>query len=48
MTEPTDIRITPMLKTDIDTDPVVIIQGSDALPITVLGIAMKYDVIGQA
>jgi hypothetical protein len=48
VTRPTDIRITPMLNANIDTDPIVIIQGSDALPITVLGIAIKYDVIGQA
>lgn len=44
VTEPTDIRITPMLNISPDTDPTVIVMGNDALPLTVLGIFLKYEV----
>lgn len=42
---PTDIRITPMLAKWPDSDPQFIIQGNDALPITVLATIYKYDLI---
>jgi hypothetical protein len=42
---PTDIRITPMLGPYPDHDPIIIIQGADALPLTVLATVLKYDLI---
>lgn len=42
VTVPTDLRITPMLNAAMDADPIIIITGNDALPITVLGIFLKY------
>lgn len=44
ITTPTDIRITPMLMPWPDNDPVVIVQGNDALPLTVLALIPKYDI----
>ena len=42
---PTDIRVTPQLNLTPDTDPIIVITGSDALPLTVLAVIIKYDVI---
>jgi len=42
---PTDIRITPQLNLTPDTDPTIIVTGSDALPLTVIALIIKYDVI---
>jgi len=42
---PTDIRITPQLNLTPDTDPIIIVTGSDALPLTVIALIIKYDVI---
>jgi len=42
---PTDIRITPQLNLTPDTDPIIIVTGSDALPLTVLAVIIKYEVI---
>lgn len=47
ITTPTDIRITPQINPVIDTDPVVVVQGNDALPLTVLGLTIKYSVISK-
>jgi hypothetical protein len=43
VTVPTDIRVTPQLMPSIDHDPVIVVQGNDALPLTVLGLFLKYD-----
>ena len=45
ITTPTDIRITPQLNLSPDTDPTIIVTGSDALPLTVIALIIKYDVI---
>lgn len=45
VTTPTDIRITPQLNLSPDTDPIIIVTGSDALPLTVIALIIKYDVI---
>ena len=45
VTTPTDIRVTPQLNLTPDTDPIIIVTGSDALPLTVLALIIKYDVI---
>ena len=45
VTTPTDIRITPFTNPQIDTDPIIVVQGNDALPLTVLGYSLKYDLI---
>jgi len=45
VTTPTDIRITPQLNLTPDTDPIIIVTGSDALPLTVIALIIKYDVI---
>jgi len=45
---PTDIRLLPMPMPSPGADPVVVVQGSDALPLTVLGIFYKYDLTGTA
>ena len=51
ITAPTDIRITPLVTpapilSQGVTDPIVIVQGSDALPLTVLALISRYDVEG--
>ena len=46
ITTPTEIRITPHPNATPGTDPVFIVQGSDALPVTVLAITLKYSVDG--
>ena len=48
ITTPTDIRITPMLNANMDTDPQIIVTGNDALPLTILGITTKYELISGA
>ncbi len=45
VTDPTDIRITPMLMPNITNDPVVVVTGNDALPITVLALVVTYDIV---
>ena len=45
ITTPTDIRITPQLNLTPDTDPIIIVTGNDALPLTVIALIIKYDVI---
>ena len=45
VTKPTEFRITPMLMPSFSKDPVVIVQGNDALPLTVLALIVKYDII---
>ena len=47
VTVPTDIRITPFLKPWPDHDPVIILTGNDALPLTCLGIYLKYSDISE-
>jgi hypothetical protein len=52
VTTPTDIRITPLVSpapilSQGVTDPIIIVQGSDALPLTVLALVEKYDVEGM-
>lgn len=42
---PKDIRITPKLQPSPDADPIIVIQGNDALPLTVLALVWKVDVI---
>lgn len=44
-TDPTEKWIQPQGDPVITSDPVFIVQGRDALPLTVLSIAVKYDVI---
>ncbi len=44
VTVPTDKRITPQGDASPTPDPVFIVSGRDALPITVLAIGLKYDV----
>lgn len=44
VTVPTDIRVTPQNMPSPGTDPVFIVSGNDALPVTVLGITLKYDI----
>ncbi len=51
VTAPADIKITPLITpapilSQGVTDPIVIVQGSDALPLTVLAVVTKYDVEG--
>jgi len=47
ITDPTDIVITKFLQITPDTDPIVILTANDALPLTVLGINRKYDVVSN-
>lgn len=42
VTDPTDLRIQPMLMPFPDYDPVLIVSGQDALPLTVISWAVKY------
>jgi hypothetical protein len=44
ITKPTDIRIQPKGMPSPSEDPVIVVQGSDALPLTVLAVVLKYDV----
>ena len=46
VTTPKDIRITPMLNPVMNHDPVFILQGNDALPVTVLALILKYGIEG--
>lgn len=46
VTDPEDKRIQPKLRPSPDADPIIIVQGQDAYPITVLALIMKMDVIG--
>lgn len=46
VTAPTDMRIQPQPNPDLGNDPVFIVQGSDALPLTVLALICKYDATG--
>ena len=46
VTTPTDIRIQPMQMPVPGADPVIVIQGNDALPITILALILKYDITG--
>jgi len=46
VTTPTDLRVTPMLNPDIGNDPTIILQANDPLPLTVLALICKYDIIG--
>lgn len=41
---PRDVRITPQPNAWPDHDPIFIVQGNDALPLTVLALVVKYDV----
>ena len=43
---PLDVRVMTQLNSQADTDPMAVIQGSDALPLTVLGLFLKYAVEG--
>ncbi len=45
VTVPTDIRISPQQMPSIGQDPVFIIKGNDALPITVLALILTYDIV---
>lgn len=47
ITVPTDLRVQPHKNPSPDHDPIIIIQGSDALPLTVLACVIKYDVISE-
>jgi hypothetical protein len=47
VTVPTDLRITPFLDETMDHDPQVIVTGNDALPLTVLGLFYKYDIVSK-
>lgn len=44
ITEPTDIRIEAFLMPSPNHDPVFVVQGNDALPLTVLALITKYDI----
>jgi hypothetical protein len=44
ITTPTDIRVEPKGMPSPGMDPVIIIQGNDALPITVLALVSKYGI----
>jgi hypothetical protein len=44
ITTPTDLYIPNQLKPSPDADPVFIVQGNDALPLTVLAFVFKYDI----
>lgn len=46
VTTPKNIRVTPALNPWIDEDPQIVITGNDALPLTVLGYFLHYDIIG--
>lgn len=48
VTEPTDIRVQPMLNPSPDTDPILIVTGQDALPLTVISWALKYTATATA
>lgn len=45
---PKDLRITPMQNPTIGKDPVFVVSGNDALPITVLALILHYDLTGVA
>jgi hypothetical protein len=47
VTAPTDLKITPHLNPWPDHDPTIILQGNDALPITVLALVYKYDIVSS-
>jgi hypothetical protein len=44
VTHPKNIRISPQLTPSADTDPILIVQGNDALPLTVLAITLGVDI----
>ncbi len=44
VTVPTDIRVQPQLMPTPGTDPVIIVEGSDPLPLTVLALICKYSI----
>lgn len=44
ITDPEDVRITPMLDPSPTADPQVIVTGNDALPITILALIYKYSI----
>lgn len=44
ITEPKDVRITPMAMPSPTADPQVIVTGNDALPVTILAIVYKYSI----
>jgi hypothetical protein len=44
VTDPVDIRVQPQLMVVPGTDPVVVVQGQDALPLTVVGLFYKYSI----
>jgi hypothetical protein len=46
VTTPTDIRIQNMQNPTPGADPVFIVQGNDALPLTILALIYKYDLTG--
>lgn len=46
ITLPEDRRVTPKGQPTITADPIIIVQGNDALPITVLALIRKYEVTG--
>jgi hypothetical protein len=43
---PTDLRIKPMPNVSPGDDPIIVVQGNDALPLTVLGLFNRYDLTG--
>ncbi len=47
VTVPTDLKVPAMLQPSPGHDPKIIIQGADALPLTVLGIFLKMDVTSE-
>lgn len=47
VTVPTDLNITPALNITPGQDPTIIITGQDALPLTVLGLTIKYEIMND-
>ena len=47
ITTPTDIRIPAQLQNSPNHDPTMVVQGSDALPLTALALFSKIDIISQ-
>lgn len=46
ITTPTELRIEPHPNATPSSDPVFIVQGADALPLTILSLSLKYDLTG--
>jgi hypothetical protein len=44
ISKPTDIWLGPQLNPSPDTDPTIIVQGNDALPLTLVALIGKYDI----